>query len=210
MLQSIDWIPAHRFLFPQLRTHLFGWPRFLVPERASRRIPARVAIRLRVHTQHLHRARRLFRVSSYQWMPKLKKLALFRYGVIAPLILEALPCGELTRRSQEIAARHYDILNSNRSSSRNSITSSPRPPYGEHGWAARLVAHSDNERLATWSKTLWYEKVHLAQAYQIGSQPREKHGRILPADRRGNGLTGGCWWGCWRGGPIFECGGCRS
>ena len=32
MLQSIGWIPAHRFLLPQLRTHLLGWPRFLVPD----------------------------------------------------------------------------------------------------------------------------------------------------------------------------------
>ncbi len=26
MLQTIGWIPAHRFLFSQLRTHLLGWP----------------------------------------------------------------------------------------------------------------------------------------------------------------------------------------
>ena len=45
---------------------------------------------------------------------KAEKLALFRYGVIAPLILEALPRGELTRRAQEIAARHYDIPGSKR------------------------------------------------------------------------------------------------
>jgi hypothetical protein len=32
MLQSVGWIPAHRFLFPQLRAHLLGWPRFLVPD----------------------------------------------------------------------------------------------------------------------------------------------------------------------------------
>ena len=32
MVQSIGWIPAHRFLFPQLRAHLLGWPRFLVPD----------------------------------------------------------------------------------------------------------------------------------------------------------------------------------
>jgi hypothetical protein len=32
MLQSIGWIPAHRFLFPQLRAHLLGWPRFLLPD----------------------------------------------------------------------------------------------------------------------------------------------------------------------------------
>jgi len=31
MLQSVGWIPAHRFLFAELRTHLLGWPRFLAP-----------------------------------------------------------------------------------------------------------------------------------------------------------------------------------
>jgi transposase InsO family protein len=45
---------------------------------------------------------------------KAEKLALFRYGLIAPLVLEALPRGELTRRAQEIAARHYDIPDSKR------------------------------------------------------------------------------------------------
>jgi putative transposase len=47
---------------------------------------------------------------------KAEKLALFRYGLIAPLVLEALPRGELTRRAQEIAARHYDIPFSKRTS----------------------------------------------------------------------------------------------
>ena len=32
MLASIGWIPAHRFLFSQLRFHLLGWPGFLAPE----------------------------------------------------------------------------------------------------------------------------------------------------------------------------------
>ena len=32
MLQSIGWIPAHRVLLRQLRAHLLGWPRFLVPD----------------------------------------------------------------------------------------------------------------------------------------------------------------------------------
>jgi len=32
MLEAIGWIPAHRFLFAQLRVHLLGWPRFLVPQ----------------------------------------------------------------------------------------------------------------------------------------------------------------------------------
>jgi hypothetical protein len=31
MLETIGWIPAHRFLFAQLRIHLLGWPRFLLP-----------------------------------------------------------------------------------------------------------------------------------------------------------------------------------
>jgi Domain of unknown function (DUF6431) len=31
MLRTIGWIPAHRFLFGQLRIHLLGWPRFLIP-----------------------------------------------------------------------------------------------------------------------------------------------------------------------------------
>ena len=40
---------------------------------------------------------------------KAEKLALFRYGLIAPLVLEALPRGEITRRAHDIAAGHYDI-----------------------------------------------------------------------------------------------------
>jgi transposase InsO family protein len=47
---------------------------------------------------------------------KPEKISLFRYGLIAPLILETLPRGELTRRAQEIAARLYDIPHSNRRS----------------------------------------------------------------------------------------------
>jgi putative transposase len=47
---------------------------------------------------------------------KAEKLALFRYGVIAPLVLEALSRGELTRRAQEIASRQYDIPDSKRTS----------------------------------------------------------------------------------------------
>ena len=47
---------------------------------------------------------------------KAEKITLFRYGVIAPLVLESLPRGELTRRAQEIAARQYDIPYSSRRS----------------------------------------------------------------------------------------------
>lgn len=45
---------------------------------------------------------------------KAEKIALFRYGLIAPLVLETLPRGELTRRAREIAARLYDIPHSTR------------------------------------------------------------------------------------------------
>lgn len=47
---------------------------------------------------------------------KAEKIALFRYGLIAPLVLEALPRGELTRRAEEIAARTYEIPESGRRS----------------------------------------------------------------------------------------------
>src|ERR1700747_2571862 len=43
---------------------------------------------------------------------KAEKIALFRYALIAPLILERFPRGELTRRAQEIAARPYDVPHS--------------------------------------------------------------------------------------------------
>ncbi len=47
---------------------------------------------------------------------KAEKIALFLYGLIAPLVLEALPRGELTRRAEEIAARQYEIPGSQRTS----------------------------------------------------------------------------------------------
>lgn len=45
---------------------------------------------------------------------KAEKIALFRYGLIASLVLETLPRGELTRRAEEIAARNYEIPYSQR------------------------------------------------------------------------------------------------
>ena len=45
---------------------------------------------------------------------KAEKIALFRYGVIATLVLEKLPRGELVRRARELADREYDIPFSNR------------------------------------------------------------------------------------------------
>ena len=45
---------------------------------------------------------------------KAEKIALFRYGLVASLTSETLPRGELTRRAEEIASRHYDIPGSKR------------------------------------------------------------------------------------------------
>lgn len=45
-----------------------------------------------------------------------EKVALFRYALIAPFVLETLPRGELTRRAQQIAARHYEIPHSGHTS----------------------------------------------------------------------------------------------
>src|SRR6516162_779280 len=47
---------------------------------------------------------------------KAEKIALFRYALVAPLVLESLPRGELTRRAEEIAARTYEIPYSQRTS----------------------------------------------------------------------------------------------
>src|SRR6059036_4031529 len=46
--------------------------------------------------------------------PKSEKVALFRYGLIATLVLERLSRGELMRRAEEIAARQFDIPASKR------------------------------------------------------------------------------------------------
>jgi transposase InsO family protein len=45
---------------------------------------------------------------------KAEKMALFRYGLVAPLVLEPLPRGELIHRAREIAARQYEIPGSKR------------------------------------------------------------------------------------------------
>jgi hypothetical protein len=40
MLEAIGWLAAHRFLFAQLRMHLLGWPRFLIPRGCRVSFPA--------------------------------------------------------------------------------------------------------------------------------------------------------------------------
>jgi len=60
------------------------------------------------------RSRLSFGAGDFPMDAKAEKLALFRYALIAPLVIEILPRGELTRRAQEVAARHYDIPDSKR------------------------------------------------------------------------------------------------
>jgi hypothetical protein len=43
MLESTGWIPAHRFLFAQLRCHLLGWPRGLAPDGRRVTLPSPAA-----------------------------------------------------------------------------------------------------------------------------------------------------------------------
>jgi putative transposase len=75
---------------------------------------------LRFPTQHLHGGPqqpsvRVQNTEIFSNMDaKAEKLALFRYGLIAPLVLETLPRGELTRRAEEMASRLYDIPGSQR------------------------------------------------------------------------------------------------
>lgn len=45
---------------------------------------------------------------------KTEKIALFRYGLIAPLVIEVLPRGEVLRRARDIAAHEHEIPFSNR------------------------------------------------------------------------------------------------
>lgn len=45
---------------------------------------------------------------------KTEKIALFRYGLIAPLVIEVLPRGEMMRRARDIAAHEHEIPYSNR------------------------------------------------------------------------------------------------
>jgi hypothetical protein len=40
MLEAIGWMTAHRFLFAELRMHLLGWPRFLIPQGCHVSFPA--------------------------------------------------------------------------------------------------------------------------------------------------------------------------
>src|SRR6516164_5473214 len=73
---------------------------------------------LTANTQHLPRRESpsalVSRAGRFPMDAKAEKIALFRYGLVAPLVLESLPRGELLRRAREIAARQYEIPGSQR------------------------------------------------------------------------------------------------
>src|SRR2546430_3795953 len=88
-------------------------------DRAANHAGLRTPRFLSFPTQHLHGGRSLLLIivrgmEIFRMDTKSEKLALFRYGLIASLVIERLPRGELTRRAQEIAARTYAIPHSKR------------------------------------------------------------------------------------------------
>src|SRR5256885_4866873 len=96
-----------------------GLARISRSDRAANHAGLRTPRFLSFPTQHLHGGRSLLLIivrgmEIFRMDTKSEKLALFRYGLIASLVIERLPRGELTRRAQEIAARTYDIPHSKR------------------------------------------------------------------------------------------------
>jgi hypothetical protein len=109
MLEKTGWTRAHRFLFSDLRMHLLGWGPSLAPH--GRRITVNGATRGvgSVPTEHLHRFGKPIglgfdsrRYSPDGDDPQSEKVALFRYGLIATLVLERLSRGEPMRRAREL------------------------------------------------------------------------------------------------------------
>src|SRR5260370_2583834 len=87
--------------------------------RAAHHAGRRVLHSLRFPTHHLHGGRSPLLIivrgmAVFRMDAPTEKLALFRFALIAPLVIERLPRGELTRRAQEIAARNYAIPHSKR------------------------------------------------------------------------------------------------
>jgi hypothetical protein len=74
MLESSGWIPAHRFLFAELRRHLLGWPRSLVPGGRRAALAPAAAPRLSLPTHHLYGNSPPFPVRFRSWMTKPKRL----------------------------------------------------------------------------------------------------------------------------------------
>ena len=106
-----------------LRTALppVGLARFSRSERSYGRVRSPRAADLRAHTQLLHGIRRFLDLCfwprrKFPMDAKAEKIALFRYALIASLVIETLPRGELTRRAEAIASRQYEIPGSERTS----------------------------------------------------------------------------------------------
>jgi putative transposase len=116
MWESIGWIAAHGFCLPtSVSTRSSGRRFWLRPGASLRCRPPELE-----HTAFACRKRiprpYALAVEVIRMDAKAEKTALFRHGLIAPLVLEVLPRGELTRRAEEIAVRQYEIPGSQRTS----------------------------------------------------------------------------------------------
>src|SRR5438270_13339773 len=82
-----------------------GLARISRSHRAANHAGLRAPRFLSFPTQHLHGGRSLFLIivrgmEMFRMDTKSEKLALFRFGLIATLVFECFPRGELTRRAQ--------------------------------------------------------------------------------------------------------------
>jgi hypothetical protein len=78
---------------------------------------------------------------------KAEKVAIFRYGLIAPLVLETLPRGEFTRRAQQIAGRLYDIPHSTRRLCLLTIVKQSRPSATYDSGRIRSICFQNSSRI---------------------------------------------------------------
>jgi hypothetical protein len=112
MLEAIGWVSSSG---PVRRTAhaLAQLAAFSLSPRLSHQFGPRFAAWLTANTEHLpcgknspaYRGRGGGRSTD----AKTEKMALLRYGLIAPLVSETLPRGEVMQRARAIAARHYVI-----------------------------------------------------------------------------------------------------
>ena len=121
-----------------------------------------------------------------------EKVALFRYGLIAPLVLETLPRGELTRRAQQIAARLYDFPHSTRRQvsvdtlldwtlryRRNGLEALSPKPLQDRGQALAVDRHRRSHRTAQTREPASYRRRSAARTghRQRSSSSRQVHRR---------------------------------
>ena len=106
MLESTGWIAAHRFLFAGVRYHLLGagllqfrLPTAVAPQSPPPRRPPELPHTPFAWRREAFRRKLPSRRKTNSMDDKAEKIALFRYGLIAPC-WKHCPAAELTRRSR--------------------------------------------------------------------------------------------------------------